>query len=189
NFGFNYVYNMWAMANAFNSNLRHNNVGNLDTGHSRSFMQWLASWGSNNESFPMFITDGPGRTDPDPGTRDKLKPGDKIFIVENFLAPSTFPSGGTWGKRFSGFAESIKNMLEFTGSKSTMKSHDTIVSLMVPIGTKWVNGKATTADSLMNFKTPIRHPSYYRNTMTNGYDMFNEDIGRQMDSVWDARKR
>ena len=85
-------------------------------------------------------------------------------------------------------ATSFDNYSEFLnkiGSKS--QSQDTIISLPVPIGVDWHNGKPVIKDSVMDFKTRKRHPSFYQGGNGNGYDMFNDDIKRQMDSVWNSK--
>ncbi|WP_126651483.1 RHS repeat-associated core domain-containing protein [Chryseobacterium aureum] len=58
--------------------------------------------GSTNEEFPQITnTGGLARTDFDATTHDKLRPGDKTFILDagSFVFPSTFPVEGSAGGR------------------------------------------------------------------------------------------
>ena len=133
---------------------------------------------------------GLARTDFDASTHDKKFANDKIIPIDwgSFVAPQSLPGGNSFGERFSALAEGIKNILGVAESLNQIQSKDTVVSVQVPVGVKFQDGKPVVRDSTMNFGTPLRHPSMYRGSKGNGYDMFNDDIKRQMDSVWNSRK-
>lgn len=136
--------------------------------------------------FPQVTNQGGmARSDFDASSWDKFNSGtDKLFNLDmgSLVQPGSLPSGNSFGERFSAFAEGLKNLSDIWNSSEKNQSLDTVVTVPVYIRTEWQNGKPVPMDSMMNFKTKKRHPSWYRGSKGNGYDMFNQDIKRQMDS-------
>ncbi|MDQ0593719.1 RHS repeat-associated protein [Chryseobacterium ginsenosidimutans] len=106
----------------------------------KGFSSYLASLiGSTNEEFPIITNpNGMARTDFDASTHDKLRKGDKTFILDwgSFVVPSTFSAPGkngniTWAGRFyaaSWVADRMadaKNILSGTKSDSTLSVYNT----------------------------------------------------------------
>lgn len=96
-------------------------------------------FGTTNEEFPQITnTGGLARTDFDPSTHDKLRPGDKTFTLDwgSFVAPSTFPAPGkdgniTWaGRIYAGSwvadrLADVKSTLSGNKSDSTYSVYNT----------------------------------------------------------------
>jgi RHS repeat-associated protein len=89
---------------------------------------------TTNEEFPIITNPGGmARTDFDASTHDKLRPGDRTFILDwgTFVAPGTFPAPGksgniTWAGRFNAFSWAVDRMADIYNANKKKKEVDTV---------------------------------------------------------------
>lgn len=74
-------------------------------------------------------------------------------------------------------------------SKKGKKGRDTTVAATFMFRTEIKDGYAVGIDTTMQFTTPWRHPSNYSGSIGNGYDMFNPNLRKKMDSIYKANNK
>src|SRR5690606_6722510 len=105
----------------YNNFINNYNEDNGAYGFIGKFTSWIAnSIDSTNEEFPQITNPaGLARTDFDPGTWKKFRPGDRLFTIDwgNFLAPAKLPDGKkiSFGDRANAFGEGIKTAFDVLG--------------------------------------------------------------------------
>ncbi|MDP9960048.1 RHS repeat domain-containing protein, partial [Chryseobacterium lathyri] len=118
--------------------VRLNEGGSIDKMENNLLNNGIAALNSINgmvenivyEDFLSIRTDGPGRNDPDPGSWDKYKIGDKITPLnfDNFMKPSELP-GESLAERFGALADGLDMLVDVAGMFGGESKNDSTYSV------------------------------------------------------------
>ncbi|WP_431306812.1 RHS repeat-associated core domain-containing protein [Chryseobacterium indicum] len=133
--------------------------------------------GSTHEEFPIITNpNGIARTDFDASTHDKLRRGDKTFILDwgNFVVPSTFPANGskggpTWAGRVYAGTWVLDRIADL---KNTLSGGDRKNDSTLSVYNTW------TLDKNGSFKT-LDTAKYIKNNDSTGFMRFMNSVDEQ----------